>query len=124
MNAFPLNNEGLRYIDRDWCENSYFRTFIEAYLPNYEARAWNETARAPADLFLEQSFSRFRTSGIPRIAASQFLLYASIKLACQYGIAAGFATLKQHLEEVSGTEDSQYRFRWSVRDEDGYIIRT
>jgi len=124
LDAFPRNNESLRYIDREWCENSYFETFIEAYLPDHEPTSSDETARAHADRFLEESFSLFRTSGIPRITASQFLLYACIRLACQYRIPAGFRRLKDYLEEISGLEGSRYSFHWSVQDDDGYILRT
>ena len=124
LDAFPLNNEHLRYIHRDWCENGYFGTFIEAYLPEHEVKRWDETARPHTDRLLEQSLSLFRTGGIPRIAASQFLLYAAVKLACEYGIVAGFNGLKQYLAQVSDTEGSQYSFHWSIQDDDGYIIRT
>lgn len=124
LDAFPLNNEGLRYVDEDWCENGYFETFIEAYLPDYEVRKWDETAPGYANHLLEESFSLFRTSAIPRITASQFLIYACIRLACQYRIPAGFRRLKNHLEEISGLEGSRYSFHWSVQDDDGYILRS
>lgn len=123
LDAFPKHDERLRYIEQDWCDNSYFEAFIEAYMPDRERRGWNETTRAHADRLLEESFSLFPTSGIPRITASQFLLYTCIKLASQHRSACGFRTLKQYLEELSGAEGSQYRFRWSVRDDDGYIMR-
>jgi hypothetical protein len=126
LQSFPQSTS-LRYIDRSWLEEAFFEVYLKSLKPK-EMRLWKEIPQSEqeslVDTFLSESFDLFRTTRIPRITASQFLLYTCIRLACDYHIACGFNDLKLMLQNRSRSETGGYRFRWSVVRNDGYILKT
>lgn len=122
LGALPRGSDGLGYVDGGWCENDYFGAFVSAYLPGGLTAGRHDEMTALAEGLLRESFRLFRTGAIARVAASQFLLYASIRLASEHGLAPGYDGLKAYLEEASGGQ-GPYTYRWSVQDNDGYILQ-
>lgn len=117
----------LRYIDDSWMEDEFFFAFVKSFEAD-EIQLFKEIPQSDKESlvakFLFESFNLFRTMRIPRITASQFLLYTCIRLACDYHIVCRFNDLKRMLGNLSRSEAGGYRFRWSAANNDGYILKT
>ena len=74
------------------------------------------------DQYLSDAYFLFQRMEYPRISAYQFIIYFLIKLICENNTFAGFDEIKNSLSAFTKAGDLPYDFRWSIRDDDGYII--
>lgn len=115
------------HVDRTWLENDYFKSFLEAFLPNTGMVLFSaldrKKQRAIVLDFIERCLGIFRTTELLRIAASQFLYYTCVNLSVIDKISCGFDNLKQWLNEISADSKASYYFYWSAQQDDGHITR-
>ncbi|HEV2800360.1 MAG TPA: hypothetical protein VGW12_07680 [Pyrinomonadaceae bacterium] len=127
FSVLPTFDEFTDVVD-DWIDNDFWKPAAKAF---NKRKSWVDWQRI-SDLkrrdvlggLLSDTFKAFRYTFVPKVSASQALLYLSIRLIIDHGILASPACLSSWLSSSQVMNGRVYALRYSARENESYLLAT
>lgn len=119
---------GLSDVTSDWIDTDFWKGAAKVFNNRKSWVQWqrmsNLKRRDVLSVLLPDTFKAFRYTFVPKVSASQSLLYLSIRLIIDYGILANPACLSSWLASSQVVNGRLYELRYSPRENESYLLAT